>query len=71
MFIIHHENNHRKINILEEIGILKAASFRYLLNDIINGRSDPVYRLIPSVSDFNSNRQQPRLAYRRDILTTN
>ena len=26
MSIIHHENNHRKINTLEEIEILKAAS---------------------------------------------
>ena len=44
------ENYYRKGNILKEIEILKAASSRYLLNDVINGLSDPVYRLIPSVS---------------------
>jgi hypothetical protein len=72
MSIINLENNHRKINMLEEIKILKAASSRYLVNDVINGQSDPVYRLIPSVSDLNSNGQQPRrLADRRDIPTTN
>jgi GIY-YIG catalytic domain. len=35
--IIHLENNHRKINKLEEIEILKAASSKYLLNDVIAG----------------------------------
>ena len=37
MSIIHLENKHRKINLLEEIKILKAASSRYLLNDIVTG----------------------------------
>ena len=37
MSIIHLENNHRKINTLEEIAILKAASYKYLLNDVIAG----------------------------------
>ena len=44
---------------------------RSQLNDDINGRSDPEYRLIPSVSDLNYNSQQPRLGERRDISTTN
>ena len=36
--IIHLENNHRKINMLEELNILKeASSFKYLLNDVITG----------------------------------
>ena len=65
------KKNHRKINIFEEIEILKAASSRYQLNDIINGQSDPVYRLIPSVSDLNFKSQQPRLGDRRNFLTTN
>ena len=47
MFIIHLENNHRKINTLKEIKILKAASSKYLLN-IIAGQNDPVYKLLPS-----------------------
>ena len=42
MSIIHLENNHRKINTLEEIEILKAASSKYLFNDVIAGQSDPI-----------------------------
>ena len=38
MSIIHLENNHTKINTLEEIEILKAASSKYLLNDVIAGK---------------------------------
>ena len=52
--IIHLENNHRKINILDEIEILKAASHKYLLNDVIAGQNDPMYKPLPSVSDLNS-----------------
>ena len=48
MSIIHLENNHRKINTLEEIGILKAASSKYLLNDVIVGQNDPIYKLYPT-----------------------
>ena len=55
----------------EEIEILIAASSRYLLNYVINIRSDPVNRLIPSVSDLNSNSQQPRLGNTRNISLTN
>ena len=48
MSIIHLENNHRKINTLEEIEILKATSYKYLLNDVIIGQNDPMYKLLPS-----------------------
>jgi hypothetical protein len=48
MSIIHLENNHRKTNTLEEIEILKAASSKYLLNDVIAGQNDPMYKLLPS-----------------------
>jgi hypothetical protein len=48
MSIIHLENNHRKINTLEVIEILKAASSKYLLNDVIAGQNDPIYKLLPS-----------------------
>ena len=48
MSIIHLENNHRKINTLEEIEELKAVSSKYLLNDIIAGQNDPIYKLLPS-----------------------
>ena len=44
MSIIHLENNHRKINTLEEIEILKAASS----NDVIAGQNDPIYKLLPT-----------------------
>ena len=48
MSIIHLENNHKKINTLEEIEILKAASSKYLLSDGIAGQNDPMYKLFPS-----------------------
>ena len=48
MSIIHLENNHRKINTLEEMEILNAASFKYLLSDVIAGQNDPIYKLFPS-----------------------
>ena len=48
MSIIYLENNLMKINILEEIEILKAASSKYLLSDVIAGQNDPMYELLPS-----------------------
>ena len=48
MPIIHLENNERKINILKEIEIIKAASSKYLLNAVIAGQNDPIYKLLPS-----------------------
>ena len=49
------ETNQSKTNRLEEIEILKAASSKYLLNDVIAGQNDPMYRLLTYVSDLNSN----------------
>ena len=46
-YIIHLENNHRKINTLDEIEILKAASSKYLFNDVIAGQYDPIYKVLP------------------------
>ena len=46
--IIHLENYHRKINTLEKTEILKAASSKYILNDVIAGQNDPIYKLLPS-----------------------
>ena len=40
--------NHRKINTLEEIEILKAACSKHLLNDVIAGQNDPIYKLLPT-----------------------
>ena len=48
MSIIHLENHHRKINTLEEIEILKAASSKYLLNDISERQNDQIYKLLPT-----------------------
>ena len=48
MSITQQENNHRKTNTLEEIEILKAASSENLLNDVIAGQNDPIYKLLPS-----------------------
>jgi hypothetical protein len=42
MSVIHLVNNHRKINTLEEVEILKAASSKDLLNDVIAGQNDPM-----------------------------
>ena len=48
MSIIHLENNHRKINTLEEIEIVKAASSENLFDDVNAGQNDPIYKLLPS-----------------------
>ena len=48
MSIIHMKNNHRKINTLEVIEILKAASSKYLFNDVIAGQNALMYKLLPS-----------------------
>ena len=48
MSIIHLENNHRNINTLKEIKMLKAASSKYLLNDVIAGPNDSIYKLLPT-----------------------
>ena len=50
MSMIHVENNYRKINnSLEEIEILKEASYKYPLNNVIAGKNDPMYKLLPSL----------------------
>ena len=49
MSIIQLENNHRKISTLEEIEILKSASSKYLLNNVIAGQNDPIYKLLPTL----------------------
>ena len=36
------------INTLEEIEIVKASSSKYLLNDVIAGENNPMYKLIHS-----------------------
>jgi hypothetical protein len=36
---------YKKINTLEEIEILKAASSKYLLNDVITGQNEPMYKI--------------------------
>ena len=61
------ENNHSKIITLEEIGILKTVSSKYLLNYVIAGQNDPMYRFLSSVSDLNSNGQLPSSGDRRNF----
>ena len=48
--IIHLEKkmNNRKINTFEEIEILNAVSSKYLLNDVIPGQNDPIYKHLPT-----------------------
>ena len=44
---------------IEEIEIPKAASSKYVPNDVIAGQSDPIYKLIPT-QWFELQDQQPR-----------
>ena len=67
-FIYHLENNHhRKINTLEENEILKAASSKYLLNDVIAGKNDPIYKP-PHISGLNSKINCPGHATSKNLL---
>jgi hypothetical protein len=49
MTLLHKGNKLEKINILEEIEILKAATSLNLLNDAINGRNYWLYKISLSV----------------------
>ena len=51
MTILHNENNHEKMNKLEEIEIPKVAASQNILNDTINGRNDPLYKILSSVDN--------------------
>jgi hypothetical protein len=39
-------NEGHEMKTIEEIEILKAASSKYLLNDVIAGRNDPIYKIL-------------------------
>jgi hypothetical protein len=47
MSTLDQENNHRQINTLKQIEILKAASSENLLNVVIAGQNVPIYNLLP------------------------
>ena len=49
MTILRKESNHEKIKKLEEIEITKAAASQNVLNEIINGKNDPLYKILISV----------------------
>ena len=49
MTILHKENSPEKIIKLEEIDILKAATSLNLINDVINGKNDPLYKILFSI----------------------
>ena len=49
MTILHKGNNHEKINKLEQIEILNEAASQNTLNDVTNGRNDPLYKTLLSV----------------------
>ena len=51
MTILHKESNHEKASKLEEIEIINAAASQNILNDIINGRNDPLYKILISVDN--------------------
>ena len=46
MTILHKENYHDKINKLGEIEILKEAASQNIFIDVINGRNDPLYKIL-------------------------
>ena len=49
MIIISTKNNHAKLNILEEIQIMRAAKSANILNDIISKGNESFYRILPLV----------------------
>ena len=66
MTILHKENNHEKFNKLEEMEILKEAASQNIVNDFINGRNDPLYKILLSVDKY---QQDDSLKKDGDILT--
>ena len=47
--ILHKESNHEKINKLEEIEIIKEAAPQNILDHVINGRNDPLSKILLSI----------------------
>ena len=64
--ITHLEDDKRKMNITDRN--TKSDLLRHLLNDVIKGRGDTVYRLLPLVGDLNSNSQQFMLGERKETF---
>ena len=44
--IVHTNNNHAKINTLEELHIIRAATLANMLNDIISSKNGSLYKLL-------------------------
>jgi len=51
MIILYKANNREKINKLEEIETLETVASQNKLNDVINGRNDPLYKILISVDN--------------------
>ena len=47
---MHIENKHEKTNKLEQIHITTAATSPSLLNDVINGKNGPLFKLLPQLT---------------------
>ena len=47
-YLFFHKKTTTEKNTLEEIEIQKTASSENLLNDVIAGQNDPIYKLLPS-----------------------
>ena len=60
MIILYNENNQEKIKKIEEIDILKEAASQNIQNPVINGRKDPLYKILLSVDSQISTRRQPK-----------
>ena len=52
MTILQKENNYGKINILEKLKIITAATLVNLPSDVISGRNNPLYRILHLVDRF-------------------
>ena len=54
MIIISTKNNHAKLNILEEIQIMRAAVSGDILNDVFIGKNESFFKLLPPVDGIQS-----------------
>ena len=59
MNILHNEN-HEKINKLEEILILKAATSLNIFNDVINSRNNLFYKILSQLTARSQHDNKPK-----------
>ena len=52
MNILQNENDYEKINKLEEMEIINESTSQNILIDVVNGRNDPLYKILHSSARF-------------------